>query len=443
MSFTAGMTTTQETTLVSTADREDVLVQNSTGGVVRVRALTDEGRKRVHAELQLLASLDITGVHAVPEVLEVDDAGYTREAGTPVSLNRTGDAASSRGRRAAAESTPGTRERQNLARARTHLDALISALHDRGWVLGAPAGRGLAARYDGTVTLYDLSGLHIESSTVARLDDRLWMDTVLCDHDRTLRRRIETVTDAPDTAAASTDESVAGGTDSTADIPLPQLRRPTRRADRENRGSWVLRSLQPQRDQLAAVAAVVLAGLVLGVGAWSLLTPGVSAPTPSAGPQQHPATSSDSPTPRGQARQPPAASAPPPESVLSNTPEITDAGALAAELALARHRYVTGTADDPVASQGSSARAQDDQVRAAYAGLTVSGGEPRIHEAVVLEQSAADGTAVLSVEASTEEHTTVTPDGVSHRVPATEPATVQLFLRWDGTTWWVEGAAPM
>src|SRR5699024_7510386 len=77
-----------------------------------------------------------------------------------------------------------------LARAREALDALIDALHERGWVLGAPPGGGLGARADGTVMVIDLRGLRREEGLGPRSADRRWVDSVLQDGDRTLRRRV-------------------------------------------------------------------------------------------------------------------------------------------------------------------------------------------------------------------------------------------------------------
>src|SRR5699024_10417491 len=84
-----------------------------------------------------------------------------------------------------------TSERQGQARARESLEALIDALHERGWVLGAPLGEGAGIRTDGSVTVLDLSGLRPQEATGARLEDRRWVDSVLRDEGRTLRRRID------------------------------------------------------------------------------------------------------------------------------------------------------------------------------------------------------------------------------------------------------------
>ncbi|MBE9404118.1 hypothetical protein IOE58_07925, partial [Brachybacterium sp. Marseille-Q2903] len=131
------MDMTEGTILVATADREDLLLAAGGAEVVRVRALTGLGEQLVRAELQLLASLEVAGVRAAPAVLEIEDDGYLREAGNPVGPGSTDGPRAAQGRRRALETAPGTQERQYLARAREDLDALVTALHDRGWVLGA------------------------------------------------------------------------------------------------------------------------------------------------------------------------------------------------------------------------------------------------------------------------------------------------------------------
>ena len=178
------MDTNDGTVLVCTGDREDLLLDVGGASAVRVVALTDTGAEQVREELQLLAALEVAGCTAAPAVLDLEDEGYVREGGV---LLRRG-----RGRRAAAVGTPGTGERLVLARAREQLDFLVSAVHERGWVLGCAPGEGLAVREDGTVLLRDLSGLRREDSTMAQMDDRAWVDSVLHDQDRTLRRRIDT-----------------------------------------------------------------------------------------------------------------------------------------------------------------------------------------------------------------------------------------------------------
>ena len=442
MRFTAGMDMTEGTILVATADREDLLLAAGGAEVVRVRALTGLGEQLVRAELQLLASLEVAGVRAAPAVLEIEDDGYLREAGNPVGPGSTDGPRAAQGRRRALETAPGTQERQYLARAREDLDALVTALHDRGWVLGASPGDGLAARADGSVTVRDLSGLREEPTSMARLDDRMWVDSVLHDQDRTLRRRIDQHGPGPQLISAQPvrdpqdPPDLAEGAGGAAPAPDP-LPAPRRIQARRRQGGMRIR---PRGELLLTTATVVLAGLVLGIGGWALQRPDAGAPPPSA----HRGPAAAAPDPEAPVSQddnvPPGS---PDAPARRNGPVIEDPGALAAELAAARHLYVTGESETPVAAQGSPAQEQDDAVRAAYAPVTVSGGEPRIHGAGLVEHSASEGTAVLSLETSTAELTTVGQDGTTRSIPATERATVHLQLRWDGSTWWIEAATPV
>lgn len=486
--FTAGMETTEGTILVTTADREDMLLPGAGGEVVRVRALSEQGRQQVHGEAQLLASLEVAGVQAAPVVMEIEDDGYVREAGVPVGAGSTGGRRAARGRRVAEESPPGTRERRNLAQAREDLDQLVSALHERGWVLGAEPGEGLAAREDGTVMVRDLRRLRQETASVAQMDDRMWVDSVLHDRDRTLRRRIDTGSaalgvpsvvrhsqepaadlmrgagaGAAEPRSAGNDRDAIGGDadghaadagDERSFDPLPAPRTPGRREGRDVSGTRLRHAAAGRRDMLAVAATVVLSGLVLGVGGWALLTPGGSEPTPSAAQESGPVepaspssvgdseASEGADDGQGSAGTQDGDGSSGPETVRTNGPEVEDPHRLAVELAAARHQYVTGASDEPVAPEGSAAREQDDTVRQAYEGHTVTGGEPEIHAAELIEHSREDGTAVISVETSTEQHTTVAADGSTRRIPVSERATVHLALHWDGSTWWVQEAVP-
>src|SRR5699024_11226640 len=94
-----------------------------------------------------------------------------------------------RGRRSSEAATPCTSERQGQARARESLEALIDALHERGWVLGAPLGEGAGIRTDGSVTVLDLSGLRPQEATGARLEVRRRDDSRLREDGRPRRRR--------------------------------------------------------------------------------------------------------------------------------------------------------------------------------------------------------------------------------------------------------------
>lgn len=429
--------------LSSDADREVVLLgAPGTPAVVRVRARSAQGRDHVRAEMHLLASLEVEGLGAAPAVLEVEEDGYVREAGRAVSVARPG-------KRAGAPSSPGAQERQALARARADLEALVGALHDRHWVLGAPLGQGLGCRQDGTVTVLDLSGLRPDASTTARLDDRLWVDSVLLDQDRTLRRRIDPAPGAPSGGAIPEAEP-----DVPTGVLRPQAELPAPRALGAHRSGRVLRRgqrlLRDRRDVLAGAAAVVLGGLVLGTAGWQL-TPGLgagqaqrpeSAPPAAAAPTE-PGDGTAPPEPTSSATEAPDRSDVQGKGETGGPASIADPGALALQLAVGRHAYVTGSSDEPVALEGSAARAKDDQVREAYAGLTVHGGDPEVHGARLLAPPTSDGTASLRVEVSTAEHTTVAADGTTRRIPAGDVQAIRLDLRWDGDGWLIESATPV
>ncbi|WP_341855451.1 hypothetical protein [Brachybacterium sp. GPGPB12] len=132
--------------------------------------------------MQLLAALEVAGISAAPDVIGMEEDGYIRETAPPLARRR--------GRRAADGGAPATGERVAQARAREDLEALVAALHERGWVLGAPRGRGLGVRADGGVLVLDLSGLRHEQSLAVRGADLHWIDSVLEDEERTLRRRV-------------------------------------------------------------------------------------------------------------------------------------------------------------------------------------------------------------------------------------------------------------
>lgn len=444
--------TTEGTVLQATEHREDQLIMVGGVEVVRVRALTGLGSQQVRAELQLLASLEVDGVAAAPEVLEVEDGGYLREAGSVLSRRR--------GRRCSEGSAPGAAERQMLARARDDLDALISALHARGWVLGGIPGEGLAVRKDGSVAVQGLTGLKQDCSSSAQVDDRLWVDSVLQDQDRTLRRRIDDRgvsrrnTVPPSRTQGRSDlelgleldrpEQDHRGQDDRAQEETPQGRAvrplPAPRALNRRRGQGPTRVLPGggagRRDILATTGAVVLAGVLLGAVAWSIM-PRTVGPDPSAA-----SAPASAPVPTATQAADPAPTMDAPGSAISSGPGIEDPLGLATELAQARHAYLTGSSDTAITLVGSSVRAQDDSVRAAYEGIVVTGGEPVVHSAQVLEESSAEGTARLSVQISSAAHTTVGPDGTTRQVPASPRTTIHLDLRWDGESWYVEAASP-
>lgn len=432
---------------------------------VLLRALGPQEAMRIRDELQLLAALEVAGVSAAPAVLEIEDDGYVRETGPTLDRHA--------GRRAAVFGPPPTAERLALARAREALDALIDALHERGWVLGAPPGGGLGARADGTVMVIDLRGLRREEGLGPRSADRRWVDSVLQDGDRTLRRRVHL---APNSQEAQLDltggiaaaqpaqpgEDLApltGAEGRPSSLPAPRRVRRRGRgaaasegeqepntpepaqavghaADQQTRTAVLLgvlrraiasllsavrEVLEQRRLRRTAVLsglAVLAGGSALVLGAWWA----------------------------GERSSPDAEEAPPSAVALeavdgdAPAPTIDDPWMLAAELAGARHAYVTGASSVPVSAAGSDALAEDDRVRDAYEGVTVRGGGPVVHSAERAEQPTPEGRAVLHVVTSTKEHEIEAADGEVTTVPASDPVRVRLTLEWDGAAWTILGA---
>src|SRR5699024_3977589 len=114
-----------------------------------------------------------------------------------------------------------------------------------------------------------------------------------------------------------------------------------------------------------------------------------------------------------------------------------------AELAGARHAYVTGLTDRPASAPGSVAREDDERVRDAYDGISVGAGGPVVHSAELVEQSESEGTAVLHAVTSMEELHLEEADGTTTAVPATAPVTVRLVLEWNGEEWLITAVAQL
>jgi hypothetical protein len=316
-------------------------------------------------------------------------------------------------------------------------------------------------REDGHVIVLDLSGLRREDSLSARGADRHWIDSVLGDQERTLRRRIHAVpgvgggvpvaAGVPEpplvepSAAEPRPEQSAGPAPSSVPedaaslpappLPAPRLRRArteghpsedarrggTEAPRRRRRGPvpTVLGVLaEPRHRRTALLSAGVVLVLGLGTGA-ALVLPG--APRGSEGSER--SATATAPAVQGSA---PGDAA----------PAIEDPWALAAELAGARHAYLTGISDEPVAAAGGAAEEEDERIRAAYEGLEVSGGGPVVHEAELVRAPDGDGTAVLRVLASSEDAEVVDGSGEVRETAAAAASTrVDLSLQWDGERW--------
>ena len=150
---------------------------------IRAAAHTARGAARLTAEAQLLSRLDEYACPAVPRLLGMEDAGYVREAGTPL---RSGG-----GRRAATDDDLATRERHARQEARENVETALDALHREHWTLGAHDAMPLGLRHDGSALLIDLRGLAPVTDLQTRTRDWEWVDHVLADTDRTRIRPMD------------------------------------------------------------------------------------------------------------------------------------------------------------------------------------------------------------------------------------------------------------
>ena len=438
MGFTAGMDAGEHSASGRTEERHG---QNGREDAVRVRWRGSEGQHAVTAEMQLLASLEVAGITAAPDVLGIEEDGYVRETAPELARRR--------GRRAAGAASPATGERLAQARAREDLVDLVAALHERGWVLGAPRGRGLGVRADGRVVVLDLSGLRREEGLGARSADLHWIDSVLEDEERTLRRRVHVLPGtgagtAPFAEPAPRAEPAPAA--ERAPLPVTRLRRARTEGRAADEGQPLMTGGVPSRARVAASTVVsvlaeprhrrtaLLSGavvLALGLGAGLALTlPGAPLAPGSSAAATAPA---DGRTDAGGGQDGSVDG-----SNGSAAPRIEDPWTLAAELAGARHAYLTGVSDLPVAADGGSAEEEDERIRTAYRGLEVRGGGPVVHEAELLQAPDAEGRAVLRVHTSSEDAEVVTGTGAVEQTVAGERASVELSLVWDGDRWRIQ-----
>ena len=444
----SGDRTGREEESLGAPGREDAL---------RVRWRGPDGRESVTAEMQLLAALEVAGISAAPDVIGMEEDGYIRETAPPLARRR--------GRRAADGGAPATGEGVAQGRAREDLEAFVASLHERGWVLGAPRGRGLGVRADGSVLVLDLSGMRREQSLAVRSADLHWIDSVLEDEERTLRRRVHALpgagapsldlpgflvtpagtgpTDPPrvpgeqgvpdreDAAEADSAEAdVAADASVVAPLPAPRLRRARTQARaagggdtgssrRRGSGGALSAVLGERRHRRTALlsGAVVLA---LGLGAAAAITLTTDRPEPA---RQAPAVvAGGAPSGAGASQE-------------GQVPEIEDPWALAAELAGSRHSYLTGASDVPGAAEGGAAQEEDERIRTAYEGYEVQGSGPVVHEAELLEGPDEDGIAVLRVLVSTEAGQVREGSGIVQETSDSGAYQVDLVLVWDGARW--------
>ncbi|MCG7308592.1 hypothetical protein [Brachybacterium sp. ACRRE] len=466
----------------SHGDQEVLLVERDGRRMCRVRATTREERTRLRDVARLLAALGGDGARAAPRLLGEDAAGLLLEPHAPLRLGG--------GRRRAQpeEATPPTLERHALHDAREDLEALVSALHARGWVVGLAPGAGLGARPDGTVVISDLRSLRSDGSVGARMQDQHWLDSVLEDQGRTLRRRLDTLPGLPsaptpgEAASAAPAPSsppvplaapppawsegwrarLARGTDPTEALASDEgilgaealehaPRRPSARSARGRRPArgrggptrhrgprWSVPRL-PRRGMVLAAAAtvLVLGGGAAAVGA-ALVHREDPVPVGSAAPSETPAPSDAAPSDTASSD---TASSPSADAPAAASAVIEDPRALVQELALGRHHYVTGRTETTVCAQGSPAAAQDDALRDAYQDVEVEGEGPVVTSAQIEQLDEQGGTARVRAALDQGELRLTTSDGAVVVRPAAGEQEVLLDLVREDGIWRVRAAS--
>ncbi|GAB2548998.1 hypothetical protein [Brachybacterium huguangmaarense] len=421
--------------------------------VVVVRALAPAAIGDVEAEGDLLDALGSAGAPAMPRLLGSSRGAYVRERGEPW---RRGT-----GRRCDDAGAPATGERRALARARDDLDASLAVLHDRGWVLGLSAGQGLAIRGDGSVVVDDLSGLRRATGTRARLADQRWIDAVLPDRDRTLRRprgeelwaspaMIPSAFPAPPGGGATSAAEPAGrtmalpGADADADVddrriaePRPAVRA-TGEASRPRRGTRAGRGRRGRTWRSRRVAGLALLAAVAGASAAVTFVVGLdsfanagSSGGPTTGEPSHASTPAQTPST--------AASTAPPVAARKAAP--ADPRALVSELALARRAHIVEGAADTATVPGSPAAGADARLADAYEGRTVTGWTTDVTSAEVVATDPAAGTAVVRARISESERTVTEPSGEARAVPAVAEHDVLLALELHDGRWLIASVA--
>lgn len=397
--------------------------------VVVVRAIAPGGIAGVLEEAQLLGELEAAGATALPRVLGTSATAYVREDAPPWGTRS--------GRRRAETGSPATAERVALAAARELLDASVSALHERGYVLGLEGREGLALRPDGSVVVTELGSLRRAEDLASRRADQRWVDGVLGDQGRTLRRRHETLTIAPRTgdgelempvrsgpaaapSAGTDDTGRSGGAWAAPPAPATWHRNATGRRARLRRP----RARRPRR-LLAGAVAVALVSMTLTL----LIATRAEAPTGSRT------------TPRPAATRPTESVAEAPaETSAVAAPE--DPVALVAALASARRAHVVGGAGDSATLPSSPAAQEDGRLAEAYAGIDVAGWETQVVSAEVTALDTAAGTATVRARVAESPCTLTYADGSSRVVPAAAEHDVELHLAWEDGRWLLTEVAP-
>ena len=457
--------------------RESLLRAGGGAGIcLEVSARSAAGREALRQEADVLALLAELRLRAAPALIEVQGDGYLRETGRPL--------CGGSGRRIDRDGAPAPEERAAQARAREDMDALLEALHGAGLVLGLEGSAGLAARGDGSVLVDDLRGLHRSGATADRLADQRWLDTVLHDQGRTLRRRIDQeaphdVLDAPDRSGAGPSpwlqEARPGSRPHAAQAPagaaVPGA--PIRRGPGEARSGgtrWAAgmigRLADPggsrgrgprgggrrgareggRRRGVRRREAVILGGAGAVV---ALLVPMLVMFAPPM--REGPAEGASVPTPVASVDVPPPSATPPATGVPVQTdgpsgaavPSLEDPQSVLASLAQQRHDYVLGVAGDTAAAPGSPAESEDEAVREGYRGASVQGWRTVVHGASVRSEDPAEGIVVLEARIEESAHTVLGPDGARREVPGSGIVPVRVELQQVQGAWRIREVAPL
>ncbi|EWS82976.1 hypothetical protein BF93_06490 [Brachybacterium phenoliresistens] len=425
------------------------------GICLEVSARSAAGRETLRQEAEVLALLAERRVRAAPRLIDVQADGYLRETGRPL--------CGGSGRRIDRDGAPAPEERAARARAREDMDALLEALHEVGHVLGLEGAAGLAARGDGSVLVDDLRGLRRSAAIADRLADQRWLDSVLDDQGRTLRRRIDEAAPAvapespggpaadsspwlqearsaarPRAAEAPASAAVPGGR-ADGRSALPDGRRRGARNGVRRRGGRG----RGGRRRVAAILAGAGALVAFLVPALVLLgaPPGGTDPGTQG---QPPAASVDVPAPDAAPSEAdgPSAAAAPSEAAVP-VPSLEDPRSVLTGLAQQRHDYVLGVEDDSAAAPGSPAEAEDEEVREGYRGSSVQGWRTVIHGASVRSEDPDTGTVVLEATIEESAHTVLGADGARRDVPGSGIVPVRVELQPVHGAWRIREVTPL
>ncbi|MDO5661270.1 MAG: hypothetical protein Q4G40_01120 [Brachybacterium sp.] len=460
--------------------------------VVVVDATGPGAEDRVAAEADLLRAAQDAGNDALPRLLGTGHAGYVHEYLHPLHPVR--------GRRRAAAASPTPEERQAQARAREMLDRALGVVHAAGFTLGCSGTESLGAREDRSIAVRDLSLLQQDTSLPARLRDQRWVDAVLGDADRTLRRRLtdgeppmiatgqfalprtvppqQTSAAAPSSQRAapagaasrpaarftplhgllgpspqSTAATGATGVAPPAALPSAWVDEPGGEEcpvrDEVSGASWQPRRAPraPQRRSPMRRTRRTLPGAgrgrrtVVTAAAGILLLLGGGALTITLT-----GTAGENETAgEGASAAPPRVAAGAQEDAVPSADGASapDPTRLLDDLAEQRRAFVLGTTDAQVAAPGTPAAVRDDSLRRDYAEVEVTGWHTTVHEAEVVAEDPAART--LTVQADIEESgRTITRAGAAPQEhPGSPRHRVEFELTHDGDQWRIADTRPV